>query len=1010
MLEAMSLPLIVGPPNSGRAGEMLARLEAALDRDPVLVVPTLDDADQFERELCTQSPPRGERSPADGAGDTAVVGASIRTFRAFTEDIAAATGAQLRPQLSGAQRLAMIRAAVRQTELGALSGSATRRGFVPALERLIGELQAALLTPGELASAAAELEDGAYESELARLYDAYVRRRDAAGRDDPHSAVRKVAIGLRERPQAWRSRPVLLYGFDDLTEEQLELVAALTGACQVTVAVNYEDREALAPRAALLARLRDELGGTEESKLAFDDRYTESATLRHLDRHLFEAGATRIEPDDGIAMLECGGERGEAEAVGGEVASLLAAGVPADGIAVVLRHPERRGPLFARVFEGFGIPVAVEASVPLARTAAGRGLAALARASLPEGSGEELLAFMRARPGEPQGIGDWVERRLLRGEARTADELIAGWKAPPWMLAALRDARPGGEWLRALAAAAHELAEEAHAGREPVDHRVEGTAGGGAAPFSPLELRAAAAAAGTLTDLAELDGMRGCAAPPPAETLELLEDVRVPLWRGPTEGRVRVLSPYRARAARAHHLFVASLQDGEFPGGDTGDPLLGDERRRRLGIAALGRQDPAIEERYLFHACACRPTERLWLCWRSSDEEGRPATRSPFVDDVLDLLAPGPGEAEERLKRVRGLDQVVFEPSEAPGARELQRSLAARGPRVGEQLPGPLADPGVLAELGRRDPVGPGTIEKWIECPYRWFVDHELSPQRLEPQPDHLTAGSIVHDVLERLYSEPPGDDRIPRLGDVALWRQRAAALLTEEAERQGLKSGLPQTRILIARMRAQIERLLDREASSETELRPELLEASFGEGADDQKPALELGDVRIHGQIDRVDVTPDRRFGVVYDYKTGSRAWAAAKLTEEGKLQLQLYARALRDLWEIEPIGGLYYPLGSRDDPRPRGFVATGIEATEVLDLARTDRLEHEDVQEALDAGVARARERVAAMRAGEIGRDPNGGKCPKWCRYQPICRLERSIGAEEIAGNGDAGGNGAG
>ena len=170
-------------------------------------------------------------------------------------------------------------------------------------------------------------------------------------------------------------------------------------------------------------------------------------------------------------MLECGGERGEAEAVGGEVARLLAAGVPADGIAVVLRHPDRRGPLFARVFEGFGIPVAVEASVPLARTAAGRGLAALARASLPEGSGEELLAFMRARPGEPQGIGDWVERRLLRGEARTADELIAGWKAPPWMLAALRDARPGGEWLRALAAAAHELAEEAHAGREPVDGR-----------------------------------------------------------------------------------------------------------------------------------------------------------------------------------------------------------------------------------------------------------------------------------------------------------------------------------------------------------------------------------------------------------------------------------------------------------------------------------------------------------------------------------------------------------
>jgi RecB family exonuclease len=172
--------------------------------------------------------------------------------------------------------------------------------------------------------------------------------------------------------------------------------------------------------------------------------------------------------------------------------------------------------------------------------------------------------------------------------------------------------------------------------------------------------------------------------------------------------------------------------------------------------------------------------------------------------------------------------------------------------------------------------------------------------------------------------------------------------------------------------------------------------------------PPLDLGDARINGQIDRVDVTPDGRFGVVYDYKTGSRVWAAAKLTDEGKLQLQLYARALRDRWDIEPIGGLYYPLGARNDPRPRGFVAAEIEATDALDALSTDRLDPDAVEAMLEAGVSRAREVVAAMRAGEIGRDPNGGTCPAWCRYQPICRLERSIGAEEVPANGE-GGNGA-
>src|SRR4029079_16767471 len=132
--------------------------------------------------------------------------------------------------------------------------------------------------------------------------------------------------------------------------------------------------------------------------------------------------------------------------------------------------------------------------------------------------------------------------------------------------------------------------------------------------------------------------------PAPAEALEALEDVRVPLWRGATDGRVPGLRPYRVRAARARHLFLASLQDGEFPGPEVVDPLLGEERRRRLGIGALTRRDPALGVRSVFPACAARPAERLWLSWRSSDEEGRPAARSTSVDDVLDLLAPDAGE------------------------------------------------------------------------------------------------------------------------------------------------------------------------------------------------------------------------------------------------------------------------------------------------------------------------------------------------------------------------------
>jgi RecB family exonuclease len=186
------------------------------------------------------------------------------------------------------------------------------------------------------------------------------------------------------------------------------------------------------------------------------------------------------------------------------------------------------------------------------------------------------------------------------------------------------------------------------------------------------------------------------------------------------------------------------------------------------------------------------------------------------------------------------------------------------------------------------------------------------------------------------------------------------------------------------------------------------LLEASFGDGEGADRPVLDLGDLRLHGQIDRVDTSPDGRRALIYDYKTGSTVWPGAKLAEQGKLQLQLYARAVQDQWGIEPVGGLYYQLGGAGDPAPRGFVAKEVPGTEALELKRTDRLDPDDVEAIVQAGVDTARKKAAAMRRGAIGRDPNRGKCPDWCHYQAICRLERAIAAEEPTANGESHGSG--
>jgi hypothetical protein len=683
----------------------------------------------------------------------------------------------------------------------------------------------------------------------------------------------------------------------------------------------------------------------------------------------------------------------------------------------------------ARTLARLGSPGGLHARIPLARTAVGHSLLSLCRAA--RGSADALVEHLRDLPGVGREPTDWVERRLARREARDVGEAVASWEHPPRYLARLQAAGDGAARMRALADSAREIAEEAHRRAAPLagERGPEGT------PLVATELRAGVVAAELLDELAAVAEIPGCHAPDLEEAMEAIEGAAVRAWQGPSEGRVRIVGPYRMRALPLTHLFVASLQEGEFPGSRPLDPLLGEERRSELGMPELRRRDQAQEERYLFHACVSRPTRRLYLCWRSCDDEGATLARSPFVDEVLDLLAPDPAAAEEKLKRSRGLENAVVEPGEAPTPRELARALAARGIRpdgVAEAvavpapvasevaellaavppatLPGPLEVPAVLEELRGRRVVSASSLEGWLECSYRWFVGHELKPEGLEPTADPLWIGGVVHRALRRLYAEPPGDgEALPRPNDVRRWKERFGELLEEECGAD-LQAGGPRRATALARVREQVEAFLDEEAGCEATLRPrpDLLERGFGmEDEDDPGPLKLTDDLVLRGSIDRIDVAPDGRAAVVRDYKTSSAVTAGASFEKEGKLQAPLYMLAARELLDLEPIAGLYQPLGAYRDRRPRG-IALRDPRLEGLSLVHTDLMDEERFDAELMRAHATAVAAAGAMRGGAIGRDPLGGTCPRWCTFQTICRLERAVGVEDEPNGG--GGNGGG
>ena len=961
-MEPMPLTLVTGPANAAKAGAVLERLRELRERDPLLVVPTAADVDHYRREL---------------AAEGIVFGAEVVQFRHLIREIARAAGVKGRP-LRDLARERVVRAAVRSTPLKALAASAEAPGFAAAAGALFREL--ALVTPARFTRALRTWEGAAHADELAALYSAYARRLEALGLRDEEGHARAALDALRERPEAWRRRPVLLYGFDDLEPIQLDAVEALSGRAEteVWVSLPYEaGRAAFAGRAATVELLKP-LAARHVELPDRSEHYAESArwALHHLERRLFEGAAPRISPNGAVRLLESGGERAEAELVAAEVLELMREGVEPDDIAVLVRGGAPAVSVLADGLAAYGVPVAPDLALAFARTRLGAGVLAFARAAGPAGTAADVLSWLRT-PGKlaDPDAADALEARVRRTEASTAAEALRLWEGEPFAeLEALSAAGSVEELLDALLAEAHATWTAPHTRRADV--------------LGPEDVSAAHAAASLRKAVGEL---RALAAADPElltveDVLEALAAVEVPEASAP--GGVLVADPEKIRARRFRAVFVCGLQDGVFPRHPAPEPFLDDDARadiaRASGLVLKRHEDVLGPERYFFYACVSRPEEVLFLSFRSSDEEGDPAQHSPFLDDARALFT-------DELWEQRGtrlLAEVTWPPATAPTPHELQRAQAA-AEKVPE--PPPLAAPvgeAVLAALAARGPEPARALETFTACGVRWLVEGLLKPARIEPDPEPMRRGSHAHALLERTLrglKQRTGSARLaPETLEAALEELRAGLREMKPAR------GGTRARAALRALEEDLERYLRHEAECGAQMEPAWLEWSFG-GENDEHGPLPLngtGQNAVTGRVDRIDV--EGGLALVRDYK-GRNVTAGARWGQDGKLQAALYALAARDLLGLEPAGALYQPIG-RSDRRPRGLVRSGTPGRYV----NGDVVEAEALDSALDDARTAALDAAKAMRAGRIRPCPS--RCsPNGCAYPGICRAAEQ--AEEPA-----------
>lgn len=996
----MPLHLIHGPPNTGRTDAVEAAFKDVLNREPLLVVPGVDDIFGWERRLTS------------GAG--AVVGGQVVHFGDLCAEIIARADVERLDQAGELQRLELVARAVRTANGDLAARMAGQPGIAEAVLELIDDFRAELVDPATLEAKLVE----AGARRLGWLTDAYRTYTDLLAEHGLSDGPGEITRALGLLSPEWASRPLFIAGFDDMTRQQLELIRrlAVDRGADVTVALGYEaGNPGLELSNELMSELLEMKGATSVRETATRRGEVEvphEQVLLDLEaRFMRDTGAEDALPaTDKVAVMRSSGLRNEAEAIGAEIARLVAGGVRPEKIAVAVSVPASNGPVIRDTLTRLGVPVALESETAVRETTVGAAILSILKAVRREAGPRPALEWLRSPIGPDHRTVDEVELESAANSDNSADAVIgrlrkagaedpAGWAE---LKAAIRDGEPVAGIVAKLATDMSRALLAADAAATPSAATV-------------IETQAGTAIARAAGEIEEIRDRRGTGLD---EIRAAIESGAVKLWSVPAAGTVRIASPYTLRAKRFEHLFMASQQEGGIHDMDRAGPFLSASDRAVIGMRE--RTDPEVQARYLFYSCLTVPTDGLWISCRTSDEAGKAEQPSPLVSAVEELFERDAEGRPAVERRGRTGSDIVFDPAEAPSLPEVARGLVVAGPSsradLGEYAAGlevsleaasnieestrslaSLSPGPITAELAA-DPVFSATdIEAYAGCPYRWFIERQLSPVQFGPDPDYFTFGTLLHGVLESLYRRFPS--QVPRPGTLPDWLAPLPEIVMEQAAQWNVRLDGDDPVATGQRVRARelITTYLKREASRpEPVHRPAELEYSFGTKSA-QAPAVEVNGWKVRGKVDRIDLSPERdgdpaREAVVIDYKSGD----VSRLThlnseKERRLQLQLYLHAARAAGYV-PVAGLYVSLRANAGPSRGAYSeavgaemkARGASPDDAVADPTTDSGPGSGIDDFIERGLERADESVAKMLAGLLEHDP--ATCPDHLEHPAV------------------------
>jgi ATP-dependent helicase/DNAse subunit B len=458
---------------------------------------------------------------------------------------------------------------------------------------------------------------------------------------------------------------------------------------------------------------------------------------------------------------------------------------------------------------------------------------------------------------------------------------------------------------------------------------------------------------------------------------------------------ILVAEAIRIRGVPFRAIALLGLAEGEFPATLREDPFLRESDRRLL------RQDHGLEiessiestEREFFYEMVTGFSEKLLLTRPRLSDTGAEWLPSPFWEEGRRLV-----KCEPDLLTTDSLP----EPSRAASKDELVESLVAYPEAITARETWQKEDPGRWSNLEQAASIflkryagahtvydgdlrdspeiftrhfqptygwSPSALESYRSCGFYFFSARVLQIKPREEPEDGLDVaqlGTLYHQIFEALYASLEPVERLDAERLLTALPLIAGPILERAPEQQGFRvtAWWQQIREEILDNIARSIRALNALAD---EFIPIEFEAHFF-GQDCLVVHDGSDQFQLHGIVDRIDQNSRGQLRII-DYKTtGPFSYSKKSLEKGEKLQLPLYALAVRDALKMgDPVDGFYWHIRQA---KPSGLTLDTFGPEEAIQLA-----------------LAYAWEAVHGARQGSFLPVPPSGGCPSYCPAAGFC-----------------------